>query len=103
MTLEEIKKTLETTGMPVVYLEWPENQAPDLPYICYLESGSNNFAADGGVYLPIKQIRVELYTKTKNQDAEDKVEKALSSFFWQKDSMSIKSEKCYLTTYEFEV
>ena len=37
MTLEELSKQLKTTGLPVTYRDWPENEpVPDLPFICYL-------------------------------------------------------------------
>ena len=94
-TLEAIKKILETTGFPVAYYAFPENEAPPLPFICYLETGSNNFAADGIAYHKISRIQIELYTEEKDLDAEDKVEAALSSFCWEKTEIYLDSEKCY--------
>ena len=46
MSLEEIKKLLETTGLPVAYRAFPVGNAPPLPFICYLFSSTNNFNAD---------------------------------------------------------
>lgn len=103
MTLEDLKNILAATGYPVTYREWPENKVPPMPYICYLSLNSNNFSADAGVYITIKQVQVELYTKEKNIEAEDKVEKALSSFHWEKTENYIDSEKCYQIAYEIEV
>lgn len=103
MTLEEIKNLLESTGFPITYRDWPESEAPPMPYICYLVSYSNNFAADGGVYCKINHIQIELYTKLKDPEAEDKVEKALSSLFWDKTETYIDTEKCYQILYEIEV
>ena len=103
MTLEQLNTLLESTGLPVVYRAWPEKQAPPMPYICYLEAYSDNFSADDTVFHPIKHMQIELYTTKKDQASEDKVEKALSSFFWQKTETYIDSERCYQILYEIEV
>lgn len=103
MTLEELKALLETTGLPVTYSAWPEKEAPPLPFVCYLEAYSNNFMADGEVYLPVSHVQVELYTAIKDMEAEDKVETALSSFVWEKTETYIETEKCYQILYEIEV
>lgn len=103
MTLESLRTLLESTGLPVAYREWPESAAPPLPFICFLVAYSNNFAADGSVYVPIKRIQIELYTKLKKPELEDKVEKALSSLFWEKTETYIDTEKCYQILYEIEV
>lgn len=103
MTLSEFDVLLKTTGLPVTYRAWPENEAPPLPFVCYVEAGSNNFAADGVVYYPVKRMQVELYTKLKDPDAEVKVETALSSFFWEKTETYLSTEKCYQILYEIEV
>ena len=49
MTLGEFKELLETTGLPVAYYSFPENEAPSLPFICYISPGTDNFSADGVV------------------------------------------------------
>ena len=103
MTLSEVDVLLKTTGLPVTYRAWPENEAPPLPFVCYVEAGSNNFAADGVVYCPIKRVQVELYTKLKDPETEDKVEAALSSLYWEKNTEYLDTEKCYQTIYEIEV
>lgn len=103
MTLEDIKNLLESTGLPVAYRAFAENNAPELPFICYLSPGTNNFAADDTVYLEIDQITVELYTQYRDPKTEGKVEAALSSFVWDKDINYIDSERCYQITYEIEV
>lgn len=102
-TLESIKALLESTGLPVAYRAFPEGAAPELPFLCYLVNGSRNLFADGGVYLEVDLIQIELYTKEKDPMAEDKVEKALSYFNWEKTETYIDSEKCYQILYEIEV
>lgn len=103
MRLEDITAMLKGTGLPVAYRAWPERKAPPLPYICYLVSYSNNFSADGVVYAPFDHILIELYTKIKSPETEDKVENALASFFWEKEETYIDTERCYQITYEIEV
>lgn len=103
MTLAELADLLKSTGIPVTYYAWPENQAPQLPFICYLTPGSNNFAADGLVYYPVAQVNIELYTKIKSPETEAKVEETLASIFWDKSETYIDSEKCYQIVYEIEV
>lgn len=103
MTIEAFKDVLETTGLPVTYYAFPEGEAPPLPYICYLNPDNNNFAADGTVYYSSKKVLVELYTERREQETEEKVEEALSSFFYEKEATYIDSENCYQILYELEV
>ena len=103
MDLQTLNEILSSTGLPVTYRAWPEGNAPPLPFICYLVAYSNNFAADGEVYYHIDRVQVELYTKLKDPEAEGKVEKALSSLFWEKTETYISTEKCYQILYEIEV
>ncbi len=101
MDLEQVKAMLDTTQYPVAYGCFEEPQ--EMPYICYRAAYSNNFGADNIVYQPINHIQIELYTKLKDPEAEDKVETALSSLFWEKTEEYIDTEKCYQIVYEIEV
>lgn len=103
MSFEEFKALLEQTGIPVAYYAFPENEAPPLPFLCYLAPYTNNFGADGAVYSKINHIQVELYTKNKNPETEEIVENALSSFYWEKTETYLESEKCFEIIYELEV
>lgn len=103
MTQKELMALLESTGIPVAYYAFPENEAPPLPFICYLYPSSDNFSADGRVYHKFNRVLIELYTKMKQPEYEDKVENALSSFFWNKEENYIESEQCFQIVYEMEV
>lgn len=108
MTLAELNNILKgITGFEdkVVYYSWPVNKAPELPFICYLEQGSNNFVADGVVYSKVRRIDVELYTETKDPTSESLVESALTAagIVWQKTEDYIDTEKVFMITYEIEV
>lgn len=105
MTLEEINTLLKTSGLPVVYRAWPDGSAPPLPWICYLETSPDNFAADGGVYHSSRGITVELYTRHKSPDVEAQVEAVLTGagIYWEKTETYIDSERCYQFSYDIEV
>lgn len=103
MNLELLKEKLVSTGLPVAYMSFPEDEAPPLPYICYLSTGDAPLFADGAVYYDYDHVRVELYTARKDLHAERLVETALAAYHWKKDETYIDTERCYLVTYEIEV
>ncbi len=103
MTLEKFKTLLETAGLPVAYLSFPEEEVPNLPFLCFISPGETNFAADGKVYFKSTKIVVELYLKSRSEEIEGRVENALSSFFYTKDAEYLDDEKCWEVVYELEV
>ena len=105
MTIEELAAMLQSTGIPFAYDHFAEGESPSPPFICYLLPGSDNFAADGQVYYRINQVRIELYTDSKDMTVEGKVEKALddAGIFYNKSEVWIESEKLYEVLYSFEV
>lgn len=104
MTIEELAAMLQKTGIPFAYDHFAEGESPEPPFICYLLPGSNNFAADGKVYFRINQVRIELYTDSKDLAVERKVEMVLdeSGIFYNKSEVWIQSEKLYEVLYSFE-
>lgn len=103
MTIKELGEILESTGLPVAYRAFPENEALPLPYICYLNPYDNNFMADGAVYSSAKHIQVELYTRYKDEELEERVKQALSSFGYTREEEYLEEEKCYQIIFEMEV
>lgn len=108
MTLTEIKTLLEGIegfSDKVTYYAWPVGEAPSLPFLCYLETGADNFGADNKVYYSAKQIDIELYTQNKSSADEALVESALTNaeIYWTKSEEYIDDEKCWMITYEIEV
>lgn len=105
MTMEELVAMLQKTGIPFAYDHFAEGESPEPPFICYLLPGSHNFAADGRVYFKINQVRIELYTDSKDLAVEAKVETVLddSGIFYNKSEVWIQSEKLYEVLYSFEV
>ena len=82
-----------------------EGESPDPPFICFLYPGSDNFAADGRVYLKISEVHVELYTDEKNPELEAKLEAVLDrhGIFYEKTEAWIESERLYEVLYYFEM
>ena len=105
MTIENLVEMLQKTGIPFAYDHFAEGENPEPPFICYLIPGSNNFAADGKVYFRINQVRIELYTDSKDLAVERKVEMVMdeTGIFYNKSEVWIQSEKLYEVLYSFEV
>lgn len=106
MTFDDIVPLLESTGLPVTYFAWPENPEappPPLPWIAWYEDTSNSFFADGTTYAAARHIVVEFYAKQRDMDGEKKIETALCGVAWTRYVEHIDTEKCFCTTYEFEV
>ena len=105
MTIGNLAEMLQKTGIPFAYDHFAEGESPKPPFICYLLPGSNNFAADGKVYFKINQVRIELYTDSKDLAVERKVEMVMdeSCIFYNKSEVWIQSEKLYEVLYSFEV
>ncbi|MGL6197820.1 MAG: hypothetical protein ACRC3H_02690 [Lachnospiraceae bacterium] len=105
MTLSEIYSGLSGLGLPLTYRRYAEGEAPDLPYLVYYTPGSNNFSADGKVYLKVNEINIELYSEKKDIDSETKIEDWLdeNNIFYEKFEEFIESENMLQVTYEMEV
>ena len=104
MTLSQFKTMLASTGYPVAYQHFPETDVPAMPFICYAATGSNNFGADGIVYQPIKVLQVQLFTKTKDIEAEGNLENVFETarIYWEKESEYNEDELCYRVIYNIE-
>ena len=109
MTLSELYTALnDIPGFKdkVVYHHWPTPESiPALPFIVYMEEGSDNFGADNIVYKAINNVRIELYTENKDTTSESAIENMLTSntIYWEKDETYIDDERCYEIIYSIEV
>ena len=105
MTYDEIVQMLEEAGLPLAYDHFAEGESPDPPFLIFLFPGSDNFAADGGVYFKINQLNLELYTDYKDPETEKKVEDVLDRYgvVYEKTEVWIESERLYEVLYETEV
>ena len=103
--MDDLVKLLEETGIPFAYDHFSEVESPDPPFICYLLPQSNNFSADGRVYLKVSSVNIELYTDSKDLSVEQKLEAVLDThgIFYDKTEVWIESEKLYEVLYSFEM
>ena len=105
MTIENLVEMLQELKIPFAYDHFAEGESPEPPFICYLISGSNNFAADGRVYFKLNEVRIEMYTDFKDIAFESRVEDVLDrhEIFYNKSETWIQSEKLYEVMYAFEM
>jgi hypothetical protein len=105
MKLGDLIKILSTTSIPTTYRAFEEGKSPGLPFICIVDADTDNFFADGKVFHEIHAVNIELYTKSKDIETENKVKKALNDneIPWQQTEVYIESEKCYEQIFSMEV
>lgn len=75
-----LKQILDQTHLPVAYdhfTETDETPIPELPFVTYVESESNNMMADNTMWAPINDYTIELYTEKKDVVTENILEEAL--------------------------
>lgn len=105
MTLLEFVQLLRSTGFPVAYSHFEDdenNPAPDPPFICYVLPETANFTADNVAYHKITDVDVELYTDYKDFTAEKKLEDLFDAHKipWNAYENYIESEKMFQKIYE---
>lgn len=109
MTLNELYTLLITIPgfdeEKIAYRFFPREKVPELPYIVYLETSTDNFSADNIVYHKIQNVDIELYTKNKDMISEEAVETLLNanSIFWEKSEDYLDSEQMYMITYSIQI
>lgn len=103
--LREILESIPGFEKKVAYRAFPVNEAPKLPFICYLETGIDNFFADNTVYVSRRIVDIELYSKNRDVVSEELIEEKLrdNSITWTKDIEYLEDEKCYEVIYTVEV
>ena len=103
--MDEIIRILKESGIPFAYAHFAEGESPNPPFICYLLPESDNFSADGKVYLKVSVVHIELYTDEKSPATEQMLEDVLVAheIFYDKSEIWIESEKLYEVLYTFEL
>ena len=102
--MQDLLDLLTETGIPFAYDHFAEGESPEPPFITFLIPASDNFSADGVVYLKVDVVHIELYTDEKNPEAESQLEAMLDQhgIFYNKTEVWIDSEKLYEVLYSFE-
>lgn len=70
--MQDLKAILDEMEIPVAYSHFNTTISP--PVIAYYRDSTSNFAADGKVYKKLNNYIVELYTKYKDPELENKLE-----------------------------
>ena len=104
MTLQEITMMVESMGLPCAYRFFPEKKVPPLPFIVFYYPNNDDFSADNINYVPILNLNVELYTKSKDIELEDSVEAVLTEndFYFEKTESYLPTEHMYEVLYEMQ-
>ena len=78
MNLIELQSVLLGFGLPLAYIEFPEESSPELPFIVFLDhvpgdggiyGEHKDIKADNKNYVRSRLIRVELYTDSHHESA----------------------------------
>lgn len=105
MRLTDIEPMVASIGLPYAYRAFDKNTAKAPPYIVYLSLGRDDFFADDQNYQKILNLQIELYTKTKRYDLEERVEAVLqeNGFVYDVTEDYIDSDGVFMITYTMEV
>lgn len=98
-----LAQLLTESGLPVVRNAFLKTQAP--PYIVYVFSHSDNFAADSKVYLKRDNYQIELYTEKKDIALEEILEGLFDEhgLVYDKTETYLESEKLIEVIYEIQL
>lgn len=105
MTFKEVATMVSSIGLSYAYDHFPENSAPDLPYVVFHYPSSNDFGADNENYVSIDNLAIELYTENKDFTNESNVEAVLSQngLFFDKTETYLNTEHMYMVLYEIQI
>lgn len=105
MTYDDIASMINSTRIENAYYQYPEGEAPELPYILFYYPQRDDFQADDKNYAKVPQLNIELYTKEKDFVTEKVIEDLLEAndLTYDKEEQYIESEKMYEVLYTMEV
>ena len=107
MKRRDLVEKLKSTGIPVTYYQWAEDETgdgPALPYLVYYYPSVEAETADDRMWCKMTRLNVELYTEVKDFDMEQRVDEALGSFcIFEKEESYLSEEHMYEVLYMTEV
>ena len=105
MTYKEIADMISSMGLSYTYNSFPNNEAPQPPYIVFNYPEREDFGADNENYVNIDVLNLELYTSNKDFQTEANIEAVLKAngFFYEKSETYIRSENLFQITYVSQV
>ena len=100
MTLTDLVARLESTGLPVAFREFLEEDLPPLPYITYSVGDTDLFFADGKPYYMSSRIDLVVHSKIKDLALEALLRRSLGECIaqWQEDANDAEDEYQYTIT-----
>ena len=78
MTYEQINTMIESIGVEYAYYQFPEGTEVATPFICFYYPEQNGFFADNLNYAKQERLIIELYTKEKDFELEDRIRQVLN-------------------------
>lgn len=104
--MPEIDSLLEKIGLPVAYQHfkpYKNKPVPDPPYLVWYVDDGEQFGSDDKNFLKRETVTFEFYSRVKDRNTEQKIEKVLNSYRFDKWEEYDKSEKLFVVSYEFEI
>ena len=107
MDISEINRILKSIPgfeSKVAYRAFPEKEAPELPFIIFVENGTNNVFADNKTYVERSSYTISLVEAHRDRAVEQLIEQALNEhdIAWNRYPEWIEEEKIYQIDYETE-
>lgn len=102
MTRTQIASMIASIGLPYAYDHFEPEEAVNPPFIVFMYPSRADFLADGGHYVKIVDLTIELYSDEPDFEHEDAVEAALegAGLVYDKTGPTyISSEKMYEVVY----
>lgn len=99
MTLAQFVELFEDCGMPIAFDHFKTPQT--LPYLVYIVTTNDGFAADNKTFHIVPELQLELYTEQKDMDKEATVEAIIDDFYYTKEEEYLDDEQMYMVAYRF--
>ena len=105
MTLKEVSDMVAEIGLDYAYYEFPDDTERQLPFVCFLFTGSDDIYADDINYVDKRTLAIELYTKNKDFETEQTVRDVLLShnLSFTVGYDYLHDEQCYITVFTTQV
>lgn len=106
MSRSDCAALLRSTGLPVVFYQWPDGSEPEFPCIRYVDEGRNDFVADGRNYFKRENWSATLVSERKDDASEAAIEAALESagvVYSKGETAHIAAERLFQVEYTFQL
>lgn len=101
MTYKEVNDMIYGLGLPYTYYSWPNDIAPNTPYIVFNYPDRDDVLADNTNYVGVVTLNLELYTRSPDFTLEETIEAVLNEngFVFEKTETYIRQENLFQVTY----